>query len=106
MCIRDSMKSNPSHYAALMLREHGVMTGETLGETNLFYPQNQVGRGEFLVALFSAAGLDESLPHCVNTGLDNDTEIPVWLKPYVAVAIERGIWNLSLIHISSRTCVT
>ena len=87
------MKSNPSHYAALMLRERGVMTGETLGETNLFYPQNQVGRGEFLVALFSAAGLDESLPPCVNTGLDNDTEIPVWLKPYVAVAIERGIWT-------------
>lgn len=85
------MRDNPSHYAALRLREHGVMTGESLGEINLFYPQAQVSRGEFLVTLFAAAGLDQSLTTCVNTGLDNDTEIPLWLKPYVAEAVKRGI---------------
>lgn len=87
----EDMKSNPSHYAALMLQQHGIMTGETFGCTNLFYPEKQMNQGEFLVALLSAIGQESSLSPCVNTGLENDTEIPLWLKPYVAAAIECGI---------------
>lgn len=85
------MRGNPSHYAAMMLDGAGVMSGEALGEARLFYPQRQVTRSDFLVALLSTGGWNDTLPVCVNTGLANDTEIPLWLKPYVKVALERGI---------------
>jgi len=85
------MASSPSAYAALKLQGVGVYTGEKIGGRYYFHPEDEITRGEFLVWLISAAGLEDTVQPTVNTGLPNDAGIPGWLKPYVAAGIKAGI---------------
>lgn len=83
------MAGHPSLYAAVKLRERGIMSGVQIGEKWFFSPNDQLDRGRFLVMVLVSAGL-ETKP-TVNTGLPNDGAIPQWLKPYVKKAAEEGI---------------
>jgi len=85
------MQTHPSAYAAIKLRENKVMTGTQIGSRYFFSPDETTTRGEFLVMLISAGGLEKSMKPAVNTGLPNDSAIPHWLKPYVKKAIDEGI---------------
>ena len=85
------MHLNPSEYAAMQLHKNGVMTGEITGNSALFYPKESVKGADFLIHLLAAAGMDKDLPSCINTGLSNDGQIDLWLKPYVKKAMEEGI---------------
>ncbi|TCL42786.1 Ig-like domain-containing protein [Harryflintia acetispora] len=85
------MDRHPYEYSAIKLAQAGVLGGEQVGEHLLFYPQRQVSRGEYVVMLLAALGKDQGLTPCVNTGLQNDGAIPLWLKPYLSRAIECGI---------------
>lgn len=85
------MANHPYEYSAMKLSEAGIVSGETIGSRLFFYPQRQVTRGELLLMLLAARGWDKDLAPCVNTGLENDGGIPVWLKPYVRRAIDMGI---------------
>lgn len=84
------MTNNPSQYSAIKLREKGVLTGEKIGDASLFYPKRTVTRQELLMMILSACGAGEP-DACVNTGLTNDSAIPLWLKPYVKQAVDRKI---------------
>lgn len=85
------MKDNPNHYAAVKLCEKGILSGEKAGSLNLFYPDQGVTRGEFAVMLVNAAKLSGSVAPCVNTGLLDDSDIPLWQKPYIKAALDAGI---------------
>ena len=85
------MNGNPSHYAAIKLSQKSILTGQRIGGQYFLEPNVEVSRGEFLVMLTSAAMLEKELPPCVNTGLQNDSEIPLYLKPYVKLGIDKGI---------------
>ncbi|MCI8623026.1 MAG: hypothetical protein HFG26_05115 [Provencibacterium sp.] len=85
------MDRNPYEYSALKLAEAGVMSGERIGGRLFFYPQREMNRGELIVLLLACRGWDLELAPCINTGLENDAEIPLWLKPYIRCAIEKGI---------------
>ena len=85
------MKDNPNHYAAVKLCEKGILSGETVGNLNLFYPEKGVTRGEFVVMLVGASKLSGNLTACVNTGLLDDSDIPLWQKPYIQLALDTGI---------------
>lgn len=85
------LKGHPCEYAAVMLRQAGILTGEETGQTAMFHPQREMDRGQFLAAALQAAGLAEEVSACVNTGLPNDGDLPLWLKPYVKLALERGV---------------
>lgn len=89
------MANNPSEYAAIKLHEAGVYSGEKVGGNWFFHPTRQVNRGEFLVMLLAAAKLDKDLPPTVNTQLEGDSQLPMWLKPYVKAALNEGIWDAS-----------
>lgn len=89
----EDMAMHPSAYAAVKLRENGVMTGAKIGDKYFFAPNEQTTRGEFFVMLIAASGLEASMKPTVNTGLPNDTEIPYYLKPYVKKAIDEDIWS-------------
>ncbi len=78
-------------YAAVKLAEAGVLSGERFGGSRLFYPERKVTGGELVVMVLAAAGLDSNLAPCINTGLENDGEIPLWLKPYLNRAREAGV---------------
>ncbi len=85
------METSPSHYSAVKLNEKGILTGEQVGDRFFFYPERQVTRGDFLMRLIVAAGLEDGLSSCVNTGLQNDSTLPLYLKPYLKLAKDQGI---------------
>lgn len=87
----EDMRGNPSEYAAMKLREHGILTGERVGNAQLFHPEKIVSLGEFLVLIEDSVNGAEPLPVCVNTGLSNDDAIPFWMKSYVQKAREQGL---------------
>ena len=84
------MEGHPAHYAAVALAEHGVFSGERVGVTQMFCPEREVTRGEFL-AMCMALGGGELLKGVAATGFADDAEIDAWLKPYVATALLDGV---------------
>lgn len=98
------MQGSTGEYAALRLYEAGVMTGEQIGTRQLFYPERTLTHAEFIVLLLSAAGLDTALPASVNTGLPMDSTIPLWQKPYIKTARERGLLPACFTPASELTC--
>lgn len=89
------MPLHPSQYAALMLHDVGVYTGEQIGGSYFFQPDLQRNRADFLVWLLTAAGMDVSLTPTVNTGLPDDENIPLHYKRYVKKAVEEGLISSS-----------
>lgn len=87
------MQGNPAHYAAVKLYENGVVSGEKLGTALMFYPDREVTQSEFAMMICSALGLDQSADACVNTGLSNDTELSLWLKPYIQALQQEEIFT-------------
>ena len=84
------MIDSDAHFAALYLREEGIMVGETFGEENFFYPETPVTRAQFIALV--AAVSDMALPTVsVGTGLSDNDNIPNWARPYVAAAINCGV---------------
>ncbi len=78
-----------SEYAAVVLTENGVFTGEYVGEDYVFNPDAEVTRGEFLSMCMTASGCD-ILKGVSSTGFEDDGSIGPWLKPYVATALMEG----------------
>ncbi len=85
------MQTNPSHYSAIKLREKGVLIGEKIGDRFFFFPERQITRATFLMALNAALRETDQLESCVNSGLQNDGDIPLVLKSYVQWAKNKGI---------------
>lgn len=78
-----------SEYAAIVLTENGVFTGEYVGDSYVFNPEAEVTRGEFLSMCMTAANCD-ILSGVSTTGFQDDDDIGAWLKPYVATALMNG----------------
>ena len=84
------MKGSAGEYAALLLSEEDVFTGEQIGGEYCFYPDRTVTRGEFLSMCMIVA--DEPLISAVmNTGYSDDDDIPLWMKPYVTATVMKGM---------------
>ena len=84
------MEQSSAHYAALYLRQEGIMSGETFGSESFFYPDETVSRAQF-VALISTV-TEMAVPTVsVGTGLSDNEAIPVWARPYIAAAINCGV---------------
>ena len=84
------MAGNGSYYAALLLAEKGILTGEKLGSSYFFRPEMPVTRGEFL-AMCLALSETKTIPGITRTGFYDDASIPQWVKPYVSTALMSGI---------------
>lgn len=87
------MKGSPAQYSAVMLTKSNILSGERIGTADFFKPKSMVTGGEYLIMLLAAVGTKEDLAPCVSTGLENDHEIQLWLKPYVQYASQIGIIN-------------
>ncbi|NCB52175.1 MAG: S-layer homology domain-containing protein [Clostridia bacterium] len=88
--VYDDMTGNAAGYAAVALSENGIFTGEQIGSSMVFSPEDQVTRGEFLAMCMQLAGT-ELLTGVMSTGFTDDGNIPGWQKPYVATALMDGI---------------
>jgi len=83
------LAGHPAHKAAISLAEQGVFTGDRVGTASFFRPEQPVSRQEFLVMAMIAVGHraeSNSLP----TGFVDNTDIAVWARPYVTVALREG----------------
>lgn len=85
------MTNNPSHFAAIKLKENGVIEGKKIGNKYYFEPKSKVSRETLLMMAISCSDNLNKLAPCVNTGLKNDIEIPNYLKPYVKFGIEHKL---------------
>ncbi len=92
------MRLHPSHYSALMLAQSGVVSGEMVGETLLFRPEQQLSQADFMIMVLAAVGTQEELAPCVSTSLANDKEIALWLKPYLQSAKQKGLIGAGEFH--------
>jgi hypothetical protein len=90
-CDFEDIASSPFAYCIARCAASGLMRGEQIGERRLFSPEKPVTAGELAVMLLAVRGLDGTLPSPVNTGLQNDADIPLWLKPYIRKAMEADI---------------
>lgn len=88
--VYSDMKGHRTHHAALTMTEKGIMSGTTIGDTTYFMPDKSVSRIDFLVMLMHAIGADD-VENVINTGFDDDDEIPASMKGYVRSAREMGI---------------
>lgn len=85
----DDMKSSPYYNAALTMAEEGIMSGTQVGSNTYFYPDGAVSRGEFVVMLLHAVGMDD-VTAVSKTVFADDADIPEYMKDYIATAYELG----------------
>lgn len=74
---------------ALVMAEEGIMMGSLSGDDMLFFPDEEVTRGEFLVMAMKAAGISKRAG-LKETVFDDNEAIDVSIRPYVATAQEKG----------------
>ena len=84
------MAGDGAAYAATLLAEEGIFTGEKLGSHWVFYPDRGMTRGEFLSMCLELCGT-QLLSGVASTGFTDDGEIPLWQKPYVSTALMDGV---------------
>lgn len=74
-------------FAAEWMKNTGIFVGESLGGSPCFSPDRTVSRGEFVTMLVKTLNLPTD-PDLTETGY---TDVPDWLKPYLAAAIRSGL---------------
>lgn len=84
------MAGRADEYAAVALSELGLFTGEQIGGSYCFRPDEPVTRGEFLSMCMELSG-EPVFTGVLSTGYLDDEEIPAWMKGYVATAAMCGI---------------
>ncbi len=84
------MQNHKDHVSALAMTEMGVMSGTKIGSETYFMPDKAVSRVDFVAMLINAIG-QNTPENVLNTGFDDDDEIPQSMKGYVKKAREMGL---------------
>lgn len=74
-------------FAAEWMKNTGIFIGESVGGSPCFSPDRAVTRGEFVTMLVKTLEIPTD-PAITETGY---TDVPDWLKPYLAAAIRSGL---------------
>ena len=84
------MEDREEYNAAVAMTSMGIMGGKLLGDDNYFLPDEAVTRAEFVAMAMKCFGIraDSSLS---SSYFDDDSDIPVSLKGYVATAQRIGL---------------
>lgn len=83
------MERSPAHYAALKLAQAGIVTGEKIGASYFFHPNDAVTRSEFIA--MTAAAADLELAQTTQTDFIDDGGLSNWVKPYISAAASEGL---------------
>lgn len=94
MCdtVYRDMEDREEYNAAVAMTAMGVMGGKMLGDDMYFQPDESVSRAEFVAMAMKCAGIrpDSTLS---TTFFDDDADISVSLKGYIATAQRTGLVN-------------
>ena len=82
--------SMAEQFPALWLREAGLFSGETFNGTLHFGPGKALTRGEFLTMVMAMEGIDPEIG-LQRSGFADEEAAPMWMRPYLASALRRGI---------------
>ena len=84
------MAERSEYNAAVAMTAMGIMGGKILGDDVYFNPDEEISRAEFVALAMKTAGVrpDSSIS---SSYFDDDADIPVSLKPYVATAQRIGL---------------
>ena len=74
-------------FAAEWMKNTGIFVGEALDGSPCFSPEKTVTRGEFVTMLVKAL----EIPTDVDLTETGYTDVPDWLKPYLAAAVRSGL---------------
>ena len=74
-------------FAAEWMKNTGIFVGEALDGSPCFSPEKTVTRGEFVTMLVKALDIPMDA-NLVETGY---SDVPDWLKPYLAAAVRSGL---------------
>lgn len=88
--VYGDMDGNKAHHAALVMTERGIMDGTQIGDITYFMPDKSVSRIDFLVMLMNTIGMGKC-EAVLDTGFDDDAEIPQSMKGYVRAARDKGL---------------
>lgn len=76
-------------FEAEWMKNSGIFSGETLAGNLCFQPERAVTRGEFVTMLVKALELPVE-----DTPVSKEfSEIPMWLRPYMAAAMRAGVFS-------------
>ena len=89
------MQNHKDHHAVLTMTEMGVMSGTKIGSETYFMPDKSVSRVDFVAMLLNAIG-QNNVETVLDTGFDDDSQIPQSMKGYVKKAHEMGLVNGSV----------
>ena len=84
------MQGHRDHHAAMTMTEKGIMNGTKIGNETYFMPDKAVNRIDFVVMLMNAIGHGQ-VETVLDTGFDDDAQIPATMKGYVKAARELGL---------------
>lgn len=84
----DTLQSD-CRFEAEWLKNKGLFVGEQVGNAHCFYPEKTVSRGDFLAAVVKL--LEIPMDRSDYAAVPSD--VPQWLRPYVAAAIRSGLLN-------------
>lgn len=75
-------------FAAEWMKNTGIFLAESVDGQSCFSPEKTVARGDFLAMLVKTLQIPVE-PELTETGYE--TEIPKWLRPYLAAAVRAGL---------------
>ncbi|MBQ3870762.1 MAG: cadherin-like domain-containing protein [Clostridia bacterium] len=78
-------------YAALLLSERGILTGENVAGTMRFEPEKTVSRADFIVMAMSASGYAPNMLDDRSTGAADEDKLTKTEKGYVITAMSAGV---------------
>lgn len=84
------MRGDPDQFAALWMKNTGLLTGERVGGAACFCPDRAVTRGEFLVMLSKLTGMKPDDAE-MTSGFADEGETPEWMRPYIVAALRAGV---------------
>lgn len=90
--VYSDMQNDSGEYAAVYLAEKGIYKGKCIGDMWYFEPDNNLTKAEFL-AMCLKASEHKLLSGVVRTGLENDSELPAWVKTNVSSAVLCGCFT-------------
>lgn len=99
------LEGEACHYPALVLAEQEIYVGEALGDKYFFDADAPVTKGKFLAMCMKLCGA-ETIDGVVKTGYIDDSDIPMWIKPYAAAALMTGVLDASQKELNSETAIT
>ena len=84
------MLKHEEHNTALKVTEYGIMSGSVVDGKLCFSPDSCPTKAEFISNAIKSSGIEIG-DIDLNTGLNDDSDIPVHLKKHIAYAINTGI---------------